>query len=318
MARPVFQYELDGSFRKSFKSVRSAAKEIGGDHRRICERIRKNRIYKDSYFDYVKLGNYFDKPAGQKNPAKILVFDIETSPMLSYTWGTFKQNIAPVQIKEDWKVLTWAAKWLGIDEIMSDAIIKHNKELDDFEVVASMWKLLNEADMVIAHNGKRFDVKKMNTRFLFHGMTPPSPYKVIDTLHIARANFAMSSNKLEYITKFLGQEGKLQHEGFELWTKCMANDEQAWANMLEYNEKDVTELEDVYMQLRAWDTRHPSVAIFNKDTTASCTTCGSTNLNYIKDVYTNTRAYKLYQCGDCDSWSRSRTGVNKKALLMPQ
>ena len=131
---------------------------------------------------------------------KILVFDIETSFMENYTWGTFKQDIAINQIKNDWNMICWSAKWLFSDEVIHDRLTgKESRRKDDKRITKSLWKLLDEADIVIAHNGDAFDIKKANARFLYHDLELPSPYRSIDTLKIARRNFKITSNKLDYL-----------------------------------------------------------------------------------------------------------------------
>lgn len=254
---------------------------------------------------------------GYQSDAKILLFDIETSPILAHVWGTRKQFIQPAQILRDLSILTYAAKWLNDDTIISGTA-KEEEDFDDFNIVSELWSLLDEADIIVAHNLNGFDKKKVNARFLFHGMTPPSPYKCVDTLTIARTNFGNTYNKLDWIAKILGSDGKMEHEGMELWNKCMKGNSEAWDTMLAYNEKDVVELEKVYLALRTWDSRHPSVGIFQKDPDMCCTKCGSKSLEYKKDTYTNTRVFKLYQCTECNGWSRSRSSQGKIKALMTQ
>ena len=43
------------------------------------------------------------------------------------------------------------------------------------------------------------------------------------------------SNKLDYVSKYLGIGEKVRHEGHELWVKCMEKDNAAWKRMKEYN-----------------------------------------------------------------------------------
>ena len=45
----------------------------------------------------------------------------------------------------------------------------------------SYIELIDKADIVIAHNGDKFDLRKLNTRFLFHELGTPSSYQSIDT-----------------------------------------------------------------------------------------------------------------------------------------
>ena len=142
--------------------------------------------------------------------AKILLFDIETSLMKVFVWGLYKQFIPHTNIIEDWYVISWAAKWLYDDEIQSDVLTsKEARNMNDSRVLKSMWKLLNEADIVIAHNGDRFDLRKLNWRFINNEMDPPTPYRSIDTLKIARKEFAAPSYKLDFLTKNFGLNTKI-------------------------------------------------------------------------------------------------------------
>jgi hypothetical protein len=44
---------------------------------------------------------------------------------------------------------------------------------------------MDEADIICAHNGDAFDIKKINSRLITNGFKPPSPFKTIDTLKAA-------------------------------------------------------------------------------------------------------------------------------------
>jgi len=252
--------------------------------------------------------------------AKILIFDIETTPIRAWVWGLFKQFVSLDQIDQDWQVLCYAGKWLDKDEIITDSLINYEDEftpetLDDFGVISTIWQLFDEADFVIAHNGSRFDCTKINARFLYHGFPPPKPYKVIDTLKIAKAKFNLTSNKLDYISKYLGSEGKMKHEGFNLWLRCMNADKDAWKTMINYNIQDVVELETVYLKLRSWDSIHPSVAVFHSDEVKRCDKCDSTNIEEKGLTHTNVSSYILYQCKDCKGWLRSRYNERPKEVM---
>ena len=119
-----------------------------------------------------------------------------------------------------------------------------------------LWKLLDQADIIITQNGKAFDAKKINARFILNGMKPPSSYKHIDTKQIAKKHFAFTSNRLEYMTdKLCVKYKKLKHEkfqGFELWKECLAGNKSAWREMEKYNKHDVLSLEELYEKLAPW------------------------------------------------------------------
>ena len=107
--------------------------------------------------------------------------------------------------------------------------------LDDKAILKPLWKLLDEADIVITQNGKNFDSPKLNARFIMHGWAPPSPYKHLDTYQIVRQAAKFTSNKLEYLTeKLCTKYKKLEHAkypGMVLWTECLAGNRAAWNEM---------------------------------------------------------------------------------------
>jgi hypothetical protein len=238
--------------------------------------------------------------------AKILLFDAETSPLCVLTWGLWDQNINIDAILQDWHLLSWSAKWLFSDKILSDVLTaKEAIDHSDRRIVQSMWKLLNEADIIIAHNGNSFDVKKLNTRFLFHKIPPPKNYQSVDTLVVAKYTFKFSSNKLAYINRFLGIPQKTDTD-FELWKKCYFGDKQALKSMEEYNRNDVSILEDLYLRLRPYIKGHPNLNLWSDDNISICPNCASPKLNWGGHYYTYTGKYKSFRCNDCGAVGRSR------------
>lgn len=257
---------------------------------------------------------------------KVLIFDIETSPMLGYIWALWDQNIALNQIKADWHILSYAAKWLG--DPPSKIMYKdqrHAKDVsNDKELLKGIWQLLDDCDVVITQNGKAFDVKKLNARFLEHGFQPPTSYKHIDTKLIASKNFKFTSNKLEYMThKFNKKYKKLtkrkKFSGFELWTECLAGNLEAWKEMEKYNKYDVLSLEELYHILAPWDST-VNFNLYTDDESYKCN-CGSTEFRHKGYHYTNVGKFKRYKCVSCGKESRGRTNLfskeKKESLKVP-
>ncbi len=236
------------------------------------------------------------------NP-KVLIFDIETAPLLGYVWQLFDQNVALNQIHTDWYVLSWSAKWLGASE--KDVMYADQRNAKDIEddsgILRKIWKLLDEADVVITQNGKKFDVKKLNARFIQHGFNPPSSYRHIDTLQIAKRHFGFTSNKLAYMTdKLCTKYKKLDHakfSGFELWKQCLAGNKAAWAEMEKYNKYDVLSLEELYTKLRPWD-KSINFNVYSEELELVCS-CGS--VEFVKNGfrYSNTAKQQRLICKDC-------------------
>lgn len=241
---------------------------------------------------------------------KILVIDIETSPIISYTWGIWDQNVGLNQIKQDWNIIAFAAKWHGQDELIySDlrGVDVHN----DKKLLVKIWNLLDESDVVVTQNGKAFDTKKINARFLMHGMTPPSSYKQIDTLILAKKHFGFTSNKLEYMADRINKKyKKLKHDkfaGFELWKECLKDNLKAWKEMEKYNKYDVLSLEELYDNLIPWDNS-VNFNLYHDDHTTVCT-CGSSDFVLNGHTYTSTGKFRRYRCKKCGSELKERNSV---------
>lgn len=234
---------------------------------------------------------------------KLLSIDIETTPNLAHVWGLWQQNVGLNQLLRPTEMMCFAAKWYGEPKIKFYSTFHDGPSA----MVHEAHALLSEADVVMHFNGKRFDVPHLNREFLELGLNPPAPYKQIDLLQVARKQFKFPSNKLAYVSKVLGLEGKTQHEGHELWIKCMAGDEKAWRKMRVYNKQDVRLLEQMYDILQPWIPGHPNAGLFldgsqDKD---MCPACGGTNLLPQGFAITSTSRFQRWQCADCGKWSRS-------------
>jgi uncharacterized protein YprB with RNaseH-like and TPR domain len=245
---------------------------------------------------------------------KVLIFDIETAPILAYVWKIFDENIGLNQIKSDWFVLSWSAKWLGESKVMY-ADQRNSKNLEnDRPLLEAIWKLLDEADIVITQNGKRFDHKKLNARFVINGMQPPSSYKHIDTYQIAKKHFGFTSNKLEYMsdklcTKYKKQT-KRKFSGFELWKECLAGNKKAWQEMEKYNKYDTLALEELYTKLIPWDSTI-NFNLYSDEERTACT-CGNTEFRNKGYIYTATGKFTRFKCLDCGAETRGRENLFSK------
>lgn len=250
--------------------------------------------------------------------AKILLFDIETAPMLGYVWSLWENNVALNQLKADWHILSWAAKWHGDAPKKMMYMDQRNAKTisDDSIILKGIWKLLDEADIVITQNGKSFDSKKLNARFILNGMKPPSPYRHIDTKEIAKKHFAFSSNKLEYMTDKLNKKyKKLKHSefgGFELWTECLSGNPRAWKEMERYNKYDVLSLEELYNKLAPWDNSIDMNVYSGEDSLTCCSACKSTSFNNNGYSYTSSGKFQRFICVGCGAYRRGKTNLLSK------
>lgn len=240
---------------------------------------------------------------------KVLAIDIETRPGKGYFWRIFDENIGIDQIIDPGGVICFAAKWVGIPgvEFYSDFHDGHET------TIIRAHEMLDEADAVLHYNGARFDIPHLQREFMEAGMKPPSPFKQIDLLRTMKKEAKFISNKLAFVAPRFGLRGKLQHEGFALWVKCMEGDERAWKRMQKYNIRDVTELEKLYMKARPWIRSHPSIAAFTGENV--CPKCGSPKLQRRGYAVLSTGKYPRLHCQGCGAWSRGTKRVNATEVV---
>lgn len=195
--------------------------------------------------------------------AKTLLLDIETSPLLTYTWGLYEQDV--IKKIKPFTILSVAYQWVGesVKVIACDVMSERG-------LLRRLWKLLDQAEIVVAHNGDSFDIKKINTRFIVYEMPPYSPIQTVDTKIVAKSVAGFDSNALNNLGIDMSEGEKIKHRGFDMWEGCMAGNKRDWEDMKRYNMKDVELLHRIYLRLRPWMKRHPRTSV-----ESVCNHCGS-------------------------------------------
>lgn len=244
---------------------------------------------------------------------RILIADVETSLMLVWTFGTFKQNIPVESIVQDWNLLSFSAKWFGTGPALYQSLRLQRNPVNDFSLCKSLSRILLKTDIVVAHNGRRFDMKKIRARMALNRMPPIPNVRIIDTLLESRKQFGFTSQKLIYLSDKFGPDGMRKNShgkfpGLELWRQCQTGNQEAWDEMEEYNIPDVLALEGVYAEHRGWYQGAQNLAVFHteRDGEHSCPNCGSTHTVKRGLVHTQVSTYQRYNCKTCGGWSRGR------------
>lgn len=248
-------------------------------------------------------------------PVKVLILDIETSPILAHVWQLWDNNVALNQIVEDWSILSWSAKWLHSDKIMYMDTRNETNPRDDKNILQGLWNLMDESDIIIGQNSKSFDIPKINARFLEHSMPKPSSFRQIDTMRLAKKHFKFTSNKLEYMSKkFLTGIQKSDHKkfpGHSLWSECLKGNVEAFEEMEAYNVTDILTTEALYHRLKSWDSSL-NFNVYHDAFHHQCS-CGSVSFKRHGFVFTNTGKFKRHICTKCGAES-----VDKENLLIKE
>lgn len=248
---------------------------------------------------------------------KVLFLDIETAPSLGFYWSLWSNPMQSMIIKRQ-HMIGWSAKWMFDSEIYSQ--IMTPKEVDDRnekKIIKAIWDLVDDADIVVGHNAKAFDMRHLNARFIENGMPKPSSYLIIDTLKHCRKAFKWESYRLDFIGReIFGIEGKMETPK-KLWFDAVnapylrkggtrEKQKEALEIMEEYNKEDIRLLEDVYFLVRPYINPHPNLSLFVDDGSELCPVCTSKNYETVSEYSTYVNIFPECRCKDCNSLFRMR------------
>lgn len=150
---------------------------------------------------------------------------------------------------------------------------------DDYEVVMAAYNILKDADGMVTHNGKRFDLKFLNTRLAFYKKPALPNIPHVDTCAVAKARLYLYDNRLNTLAKFLNCGKKLENGGWSLWEKVLQRKPSACRLMVRYCKQDVAVLEKIFFKLRG---RCSPAALPNHNLFLEkqnvCAACGSSKL----------------------------------------
>lgn len=286
------------------------SRSLGVPERTVQDNLKKlqERYSREEILEHLKKAE-IKCEVGTINGVKVLFGDIETSLAVSYHFGQWNQNLGIKQQVHESHLLShaWA---FGDDEVQGSILTREEVlERNDERLVLEIWNLLDSCDVYVAHNGVKFDVKKMNGYFLKYGLPPPSPYKVYDTLQVSRKKFGLPFHNLAYLAKFLDVTRKIDNSGIELWIGCAQGVQEDLDEMLEYNIGDIVTLREIYYKLIGWDNFAVNMSLYKEVDGLQCPHCASTSISQLerKYAYTAQRKYQVYRCNDCNATLRGGT-----------
>ena len=238
---------------------------------------------------------------------KILILDFETSPAKGYFFGrVWETNI--IEVIEYEQILSVAWKWHGEKSVhvMGQDDFKGYKpgKLNDKELIKFFAPIIDSADIVVAHNGDKFDLTVFNTRLLHHGFNPVADCRSFDTKKLAKNKFHFPSNKLDDIADFLEIGRKVSHTGKNMWLGCEKGVKEDWRLMKKYNKQDVV-LEDKVVEKLIPFMKQVNDYVENINGGITCPNplCKSIHLTkHQKKIIKGGFWRQKYQCQECGAY----------------
>lgn len=236
---------------------------------------------------------------------KTLFWDIETSHDIVATFGLYQDSVPHSNIIQNWFIISGSWKWEGEDKIHNTkSLVNKENFADDKEIVRKLADIVNKADIIVHHNGDKFDLKKLNTRLIFHRLPPLKNNPLtVDTLKAAKKHFSFTSNRLDYLGIFLGV-GKKVETPKGLWMDVLKGNKKALNTMIGYNDGDVVLQEAVFNVLKPYI----DLPLVDKNYCGTiCNHCQSPQIQFRGYLLTKAGVkYKRFQCQDCGAWGQLR------------
>lgn len=240
---------------------------------------------------------------------RVLFYDLETGFNVMAAFALFGTDYHPhTNILQERSIICSNWMWLGEDKVHGVSVLDDPKRFkknpaDDFHVVSTMRNVLEEADVVVTHNGDQFDNKYMKARSIYHGFGPLAPFKSVDTKKIAKTGFMFNSNRLDYLGRFLGVGKKIETRP-NLWIEALRGDIKAIKEMVHYGKGDVTLLRDVFLKLQPWMPEHVNRELYGGGAD-ECPRCASRNVQRRGEHRAISQVYQRWQCQSCSGWFRT-------------
>ena len=251
----------------------------------------------------------------------MLPIDIETAPMLSFHWQAKTEYVGHEMNIQSTTIICASYRDPRNKRIVTISI-DPRKPRDDKAICGKLNRLLqwcaNENVVLLYQNGDRFDMPKMEARFIYHGLAPLPRMLSVDTLKEAR-KFGFDYKRLDFLDKHLNGIGKVETRGWPMWRDIVdpaspvGKRKKALKEMITYCEGDILALERVYEKLKGYMKVHPNANLW-KSGVKCCPTCKSRKFTRRSNPqFTPTRAYVRYTCDNkaCGRWFRETKSMEE-------
>lgn len=210
----------------------------------------------------------------------------------------------PYQHVTDWpRTICAAWRWLGDKHIRFAAEWEAGGPAAFAETIRDA---MDQADIVTGHYVNGADRKWLNSLFRDHGLRFPSPYKVVDTLAVARRELGDESMTLGALCTRWGIPTKQGSYNPVVARAAVEGDRKAQRELKLYNCADVEASTGLYVVQLPLTKGHPHVApgLAASSDHPLCPRCGSSkterNGTWTPGVY----VYARYLCQSCSGWFR--------------
>ncbi len=261
-----------------------------------------------------------DDDGRQIREPKILFYDLELSGSLAFLFQSGKQYVNPANIFFHQFIISIHWKWSDDGGVQNFSVLDNPEGEfyhNDIHVARKAIELFEQADIVVAHNGNRFDKKHVFGAAQRHRLPPFREPLYIDTLNDAR-RAKYDSNKLGELCKRLDLKQKKRETRIDWWHKAtIFGCKESISKIVHYGDGDIETLEELYYLQRPYNARfHPNLNLI-LGTNDRCPACGSSNIE-LQDrpkIKGKTSIVDEYRCKSCGAYSNSGRNQRKGDII---
>lgn len=283
--------------------------------RGIAKELDISKSGVNDYLKKLRQGDTLKKGNGSRR----LFIDIETAVPIVAAFNRYDVTISEdhVIIPGDWILsISWAFDQCNSGEIMAFTVGLSPEEIanqDDSRLVALLYELYENADEVVAHNGKKFDFKVIQARAIANNFGVMPTAKFVDTLQMAKSKIKVPSFSLDSLCNYFGLGRKSSSGGIQTWLRVQSGDKLAMQNMLDYNLDDVKLLVKLYEKIKCLGAAGVNQGLYFDDQEIHCKSCGSTHVVETgREVATVSNLFKEVECQECGAKARLKTSLTNK------
>jgi hypothetical protein len=240
---------------------------------------------------------------------KILIWDLETAGTNAFC-------------ADYGYMVCFGYKWLGDAKARCISLLDYPGDgkwpkgcQDDTNLLKAGLKIMEEADLLVAHYGDRFDRKFFESRLLRAGLRPIPMTRQADTCLIARAKLKLSSNRLDNLAKFLRVKTRKMSKGDgwpNWWMGALRGDKPSIRKMAVYCAQDVQCLEECFVAMRHLIPNKYLINMNIGKNRSVCVACGK-DVQYRGTYFSEKKLFRRFQCRRCGKWGHDKDPI-KRAL----
>ena len=225
--------------------------------------------------------------------SRILVYDLESTSLNA----------------DDGDLLVFAYKWLDEKKAHVPSVLDtclpcdgcKRIHIDDRALVRQAHAIMSQADVMLTFNGKNFDIKYMQSKFMRYGLPALPEISHVDLYQTARTKMRLTRKSLANISHYLQLTNEKTKLDWDIWRRAAKGYTKEIRYIRDHGAADIYVTQELYEKhMRQYVRQHPRVSGYGP-----CRRCGADTLERRGVAVTILKGQQhRYQCRTCAGWEQ--------------